>query len=125
MGRLCDPAAMIAGVMVAVLSGSGSAVAYDKQSGLVHLFNHTTCRQYAEDRKLPEGVGGNGSDKLYISGFLTAANVYVEGVNIDSTGGTLDNVMLWLDTYCRTNASSTMQGGLIELIRQRSAKARR
>jgi hypothetical protein len=125
MGHFCDPAVMIAAVMIALLAGSGGAVAYDKQSGLVHLFNHTTCRQYAEDRRLPEGVGRNGFDKLYIAGFLTAANVYVEGVNIDSTEGMLDNVMLWLDTYCRTNASSTMQGGLIELIRQRSAKARR
>jgi hypothetical protein len=122
MGRLCDPATVIAAVMIAFLSGSGGAVAYDKQSGLAHLFNHTTCRQYAEDRRLPEGVGANGSDKLYIAGFLTAANVYVEGVNIDSTEGVLDNVMLWLNTYCRTNASSTLQGGLIELIRRRHSR---
>jgi hypothetical protein len=122
MGRLCDPAAMIAGVMIGFLSGSSGAVAYDKQSGLADLFNHTTCRQYAEDRRLPEGVGGNGSDKLYIAGFLTAANIYVEGVNIDSTEGALENVMLWLDTYCRTNASSSMQGGLIELIRRRLSR---
>jgi hypothetical protein len=33
MGRLCDPATMIAAVMIAFLSGSGGAVAYDKQSG--------------------------------------------------------------------------------------------
>lgn len=122
MRRLCDPATMIVAVMIAFLSGSGGAVAYDKQSGLAHLFNDTTCRQYAEHRRLPEGVGGNGSDKLYIAGFLTAANVYVEGINIDSTEGTLDNVMLWLDTYCRTNASSSMQGGLFELIRRRLSR---
>ena len=78
MGRLCDPATVIAAVMIAFLSGSGGAVAYDKQSGLAHLFNHTTCTQYAEDRRLPEGVGANSSDKLYIAGFLTWISQTIE-----------------------------------------------
>jgi hypothetical protein len=121
MGRVYSVFAAV--MLIASLAGS-SAFAYDKHNSLIPMFNMTTCGQYAEDRKLPKGVGMNGSDMLYVAGFLSAANVYVEGINVASTDAMLDNAMLWLDHYCRTNAFSTMQEGLMQLVRELSAKSK-
>jgi hypothetical protein len=72
--RRSASAKIAAVMMIAYLASSSGAFAYDR-TGLAPVFDMTTCGQYAADRKLPRGVGMNGSDMLYVAGFLSAANL--------------------------------------------------
>jgi hypothetical protein len=96
----------------------GDAHGYDPTGkSPISVFHLTSRGQYAEDRKLPRGSGANGSDRIYIAGWLSALNAVVRGTDIHDDAA-LDNVMLWLDSYCFNNPSASMQAGLMEFSHQ-------
>ena len=98
------------------------ANAFEHGIGQIFLFNLTSCGQYAQDRKLPKGLGAHGADAIYVAGWLSALNALVPGVNI--AGDTkVDDTMLWLDRYCPDHAFYTMQDRLMVLGHQIAPKA--
>jgi hypothetical protein len=112
----------IAAIVLTCALFARTAEAY-KAPNPIWAFHLTSCGQYAEDRKLPNGVGMNSADRLYVSGWISAANMYVAGVDFEGND-TLDNAMLWLDTYCANHAFSSLQEGLRQLINERAAPAK-
>jgi len=87
-----------------------------RSESILLYFYETSCGRYAQDRKLPKGVGNHASDEAFIGGWLSAYNVIVPGGNIK--GDTrLDDTLLWLDRYCLDHPFSTMQNGLIDFTR--------
>lgn len=104
---------LLAATMLMVsVTGISTAHAYDGKTP-IWFFNVVSCGEYAQDRKLPTGIGQHGVDRAYVAGWLSAANTFVRGVNL--SGDTqVDNTMLWLDGYCMKNPFNTMQLGLME-----------
>jgi hypothetical protein len=88
-----------------------------KDQGQYHTYFYKTgCGQYAQDRKLPKGVGAHASDESYVAGWLSAYNAIVPGGNIQ--GDTrIDDTLLWLDHFCLDHPFSTMNDGLEEFTR--------
>jgi hypothetical protein len=104
-------AALTVVIIVAMLSPVG---AFERSTGEIYFFNVTSCGQYAQDRKLPVGVGMHATDKFYVAGWLSALSVFVSGVHLKGDSG-IDDVLLWLDRYCLDHPFETMQSGLIAL----------
>ena len=96
-----------------------SVLAFDGKTP-VYFFNVTTCGQYADDRKEPPHAGMNAVDQMYVGGWLSAANLYQPG-QMFLEDGDIPSAMLWLDNYCKANPFSSLQAGLIELVRQHAA----
>jgi hypothetical protein len=104
-------AALAVVISVAMLSPVG---AFERSTGEIYSFNVTSCGQYAQDRKLPVGMGMHATDKFYIAGWLTALNVFVSGVHLKGDSR-IDDVLLWLDRYCLDHPFERLQDGLIVL----------
>lgn len=89
------------------------AGAFISNTGEIWIFATTSCGQYAQDRKLPKGIGESAMDENYVAGWLTALNALMPGINIKGDAR-LDDTLLWLDRYCFDHPFTTMQDGLIE-----------
>jgi len=90
-----------------------SATAKNYTTGKVYQFSVRHCGEYAQDRKLPDGVGMNAIDTWYVAGWLTAYNDMVPGGNIEGDGA-VNSTLLWLDRYCLDHPSSSVPDGLAE-----------
>ena len=96
-----------------------AVTAYDGKTP-VFFFGVTSCGEYADDRKEPPQTGRNGADQFYVAGWLSAANLYQPG-KMFLADGDVPSAMLWLDNYCKASPFSSLQAGLMELVRQHAA----
>jgi hypothetical protein len=107
--------ALLAILVTLTLAASG-ARANDGRS--FYVFDSTSCGEYANDRKLPDGVGRHFADKVYVAGWLSAINwSYPDTYNITGRAD-LDSVMLWLDKFCREHPLEKLPEGLIDFVNE-------
>jgi hypothetical protein len=82
------------------------------------VWHVTTCGQYTEDRRLSAGTGMSAVDRGYVAGWLSAYNSVVRGANLSGRDSRLDDVLLWLERYCRDHPFNSIQNGLTEFTFQ-------
>jgi hypothetical protein len=107
--------ALLAVLMLLTL-GASDARAGDSRNGAYYAFNLTSCGRYAEDRKLPDGVGQNFADKVYVTGWLTAINWTTPDTFNIAGRADIDSIMLWLDKFCREHPLQKLPDALIAFV---------
>ena len=71
-----------------------------------------SCFRYMKDRS----AGEDEAYKYFIMGYLTAFNAITPETYSISGSMTLDQIMTWLDDYCKPNQMSGIERSLIEFI---------
>ena len=71
-----------------------------------------SCFRYIKDRS----AGEDEAYKYFIMGYLTAFNAITPETYSISGSMTLDEIMTWLDDYCKPNQMSGIERSLIEFI---------
>jgi hypothetical protein len=94
--------------------GAGGARAED-EGEVSYAYYLISCGSYIQHRLHgAPSDNNNTADTFYVAGWLSAYN------RLSTDGGipedtTLENVMLWLEQYCRTNPLSNLETGLFKL----------
>jgi hypothetical protein len=97
------------------LAAAGAQAQKEKQGEISYSYYLISCGNYIQHRQGPFRTDmDNTADTFYIAGWLSAYNrLEPEEAIPDDT--TLDDVMLWLEQYCRENPLSNLEAGLFKL----------
>lgn len=92
---------------------ANSAIA--EEGEITYAYYLISCGSYIQHRfhGMP-GDSNNTADTFYVAGWLSAYNRLTPegGISEDTT---LENVMLWLEQYCKANPLSNLETGLFRL----------
>lgn len=113
MKQLLLPMALSAGLALAVDSSARAEDA--KGTYAVTGYGTQSCGSYALARKDPDGAEAM-LFSTWIGGYLTATNEHLPDTNDISGGASLDELLGWLDNYCRTHPIKNLASAAGQLV---------
>jgi len=105
-------------VLTMALVGLASFPATAQQREAVAVYGHgnSKCSDYNQFRF---DNGGNivKNYQVWVNGFLSAYNTFVSQTGDVGKGMKSDDLMLWVEDFCRLNPDTYFQRAMIELLR--------
>jgi hypothetical protein len=92
-----------------------SPVMAEEEGEISYAYYLISCGKYIQHRQSGTPTDNNNTaDTFYVAGWLSAYNRLSSGGGVPEDT-TLDNVMLWLEGYCRENPLGNLEAGLFKL----------